>query len=569
MASKPSKEYWIERSIQREQESYLFGIELDKRLFREYDRATRALRKTIREFYAKYGKKHDLAYEDVVKMLSAKELQEWKKTLEEYMAELNAATDPKVRETLIAQLDALSTNSQISRLEALIADTRAQLDQLYDRCRQEMATGFAEIYSESYYHKHYDLQCRAGRLADVVKLTPVMISDAISYPWSGAMFSDRLWKNKEALIFNVREIITQGLIQGKSLAETSKQLSTKMGQSYKVAERLVRTEANHLHNRADLAAYAAAGITEYEFMATLDARTCEQCGALDGKHFPVKDARPGVNFPPLHPNDRCTTVEYDPEDAADWAASGEEMPEGMTYEEWSDQLGVYESDVDDAARRAAKSLITGQKVVPFSGLPSDLRKAFRTGLNTSDPNVAKVLRKTYRTVDYAISKNFGSSQHRSLFSKNTVTLGRKATADTIAHELFHEIDVANGYISQQLTQAIAQDMVALNIASGGDVLAYLQTNYSGALRVQLSGKRVLAEPYRGIADILSGMSGGTEWYGFGHSAEYWSNAGALEAEAWAQFGRIYFKNDSDVVKVFSTIFPNLDKYAKLLIKGVI
>lgn len=138
MASKPSKEYWIERSIQREQESYLFGIELDKRLFREYDRATRALRKTIREFYAKYGKKHDLAYEDVVKMLSAKELQEWKKTLEEYMAELNAATDPKVRETLIAQLDALSTNSQISRLEALIADTRAQLDQLYDRCRQEI-----------------------------------------------------------------------------------------------------------------------------------------------------------------------------------------------------------------------------------------------------------------------------------------------------------------------------------------------------------------------------------------------------------------------------------------------
>lgn len=569
MASKPSKEYWIERSIQREQEAYLIGVELDKRLFQEYDRATRALRKTIRDFYAKYGKKHDLAYEDVVKKLSAKELQEWKRTLEEYLAEINAATDPKVREALIAQLDALSTNSQISRLDALIADTRVQLDQLYDRCRQEMTNGFAEIYSESYYHKHFDLQCRAGRLADVVKLTPVMISDAVSYPWSGAMFSDRLWKNKEALLFNIREIITQGLIQGKSLPETSKQLSAKMGQSYKVAERLVRTETNHLHNRADLAAYDAAGIAEYEFMATLDARTCAQCGAMDGKHFPVKDAQPGVNFPPLHPNDRCTTVEYDPDDAADWAASGEEMPESMTYEEWSDQLGVYESDVDDVARRAAKSLITGKKVVPFSGLDPDLRKAFRAGLNTADPDVAKVLRNTYRTVDYAISKNAGSSQRRSLFSKNTVTLGRKASADTIAHELFHEIDVANGNISLQLSQAIAQDMVALNVASNGDILAYLQANYPGALQTKRKGRVKLKAPYRGIADILNGMSGGNEWYGYGHDPAYWKILGNLEAEAWAQFGRTYYVSDPDVVKMFSSLFPNLDKHAKLLLNGVI
>ena len=99
------------------------------------------------------------------------------------------------------------------------------------------------------------------------------------------MFSDRLWQNKNALVFNIREIITQSLIQGKNLPETSKALSNKMGQSYKVAERLVRTETSHLHNRADLFAYEAAGVTEYEYMATMDARTCEVCGALDGREL--------------------------------------------------------------------------------------------------------------------------------------------------------------------------------------------------------------------------------------------------------------------------------------------
>lgn len=337
----PNREYWRARALRREQEAYLRGVELDKRLFAEYQAAAVKLKRSIRDFYARYGTKHGLTYEEAVRKLTGREMREWKAALGEYVAAIRSETDPGVRAELTAQLDALSANSQISRLEALLADVQAQMDHLYDRCRAELADGFGEIYAESYYRKHYDLQSRAGRMEEIAKLTPGMIEDAVSYPWSGAMFSDRLWKNKDALLFNLREIVTQSLVQGRSLPETSKALSDKLGQSYKAAERLVRTETSHLHNRADLAAYAAAGITEYEYMATLDARTCEVCGALDGRHFPVKDAMPGVNFPPMHPNDRCTTVEYDPEDAADRKASGGRMLEGMTYAAWRKKQFTY------------------------------------------------------------------------------------------------------------------------------------------------------------------------------------------------------------------------------------
>ncbi len=336
----PNKEYWMERALTREQEAYLRGTLLNKRMFNEYQKAADKLKKSIQSFYGKYATKHGLTYEEAMRKLTAREAREWKATLGEYVADINAAADPKVKADLTAQLDALSANSQISRLEALLADAQAQMDVMYERCREELTSGFGEIYTESYYHKHYDIQSRVGWVSEVTKLTPSMIQDAVSYPWSGAMFSDRLWQNKNALVFNIREIITQSLIQGKNLPETSKALSNKMGQSYKVAERLVRTETSHLHNRADLTAYEAAGVTEYEYMATMDERTCEVCGALDGKHFPIKDATPGVNFPPMHPNDRCTTVEYDPEDAADWEASGEKMPESMTYEEWKNRQGI-------------------------------------------------------------------------------------------------------------------------------------------------------------------------------------------------------------------------------------
>ncbi|MEA4831941.1 MAG: minor capsid protein [Oscillospiraceae bacterium] len=119
-------------------------------------------------------------------------------------------------------------------------------------------------------------------------------------------------------------------------------MSDRMGQSFKNAEKLIRTEASHFHNEAEKAAYKAAGVKEYEFMATLEVRTCSVCGDLDGKHFPVDKAQTGVNFPPMHPSCRCTTIEYDPDDEMDWYNSGEEMPRNMTYQEWYDyQTAAY------------------------------------------------------------------------------------------------------------------------------------------------------------------------------------------------------------------------------------
>ena len=97
-----------------------------------------------------------------MRKLTAQEAREWKATLREYVADISAAADPKVKADLTAQLDALSANSQISRLEALLADAQAQMDVMYERCREELTSGFGEIYTESYYHKHYDIQSRVG-----------------------------------------------------------------------------------------------------------------------------------------------------------------------------------------------------------------------------------------------------------------------------------------------------------------------------------------------------------------------------------------------------------------------
>lgn len=339
-----NREYWAQRAIQREQEAYDRGSALVAKIFDEYETAAKAIRLQINDFYARYAGKYGLTYKQAVRLLSRKEFQEWKSTLKTYIERIAAEKDPTVKAFLQMQLDALSTNSRITRLQALLGQIDLKLNDLYTEGVRLMKEEFGDEFTEGYYKKLYDIQSRVGFIHEIAKIDESVIDDILSYPWSGAIFSERLWQNKQALTFHVREILTQGAIQGKSTSELSEQLSNRMGQSYKAAERLVRTEMAYFHGESDKRAYKAAGVQQYEYVATLDSRTSEICASLDGKHFKLSDAETGVNYPPMHPNCRSTTVEYDPDDALDWYNSGEKMPENMTYSEWAEKQGLNTDD---------------------------------------------------------------------------------------------------------------------------------------------------------------------------------------------------------------------------------
>ena len=357
-----NRDYWAERALTRENEAYLRGANLSGKMFREYEAAAKSIRRQIDSFYSKYASKYGLTYDQAVRLLSRKEFQEWKATLGDYVATIEATTDPSVKAVLKAQLDALSANSSISRLEALQGQIDLILNDLWKRGVEQMKEELGEGFVEGYYKKSYDLQSRAGFYNEIAKIDASAVEDAVSYPWSGAMFSDRLWQSKQALVFNTREIITQGLIQGKSVGVMASALSSRMGQSYKNAERLIRTETAHIHAEADRRAYKEAGVAEYEYMAAVNERTCDTCGALDGRRFKVADAEPGVNYPPIHPNCRCTTVEYDPEEALDWLNSGEPMPKRTTYQEWySRQTAANGQGSVEAERKKAYNIKADQE----------------------------------------------------------------------------------------------------------------------------------------------------------------------------------------------------------------
>ena len=80
----------------------------------EYEAAAKSIRRQIDSFYSKYAGKYGLTYDQAIRLLNRKESQEWKAALGDYVATIEATTDPSVKAVLKAQLDALSANSSIS-----------------------------------------------------------------------------------------------------------------------------------------------------------------------------------------------------------------------------------------------------------------------------------------------------------------------------------------------------------------------------------------------------------------------------------------------------------------------
>lgn len=294
-----------------------------------YRKAAADIRKEVNDFYNRFATENGMDYGDAVKYLNREEALEWRTSVEGYIEEIKREKDPAVRERLMQEYDARAYGSRITRLESLNGSISAELSKLYARANEQFKELLGENYTEGYYQAIYDIQSRYGYSSAFATVNSKVVENALTYPWSGANFSDRLWKHKFELLNQLRETLTTGLIRGDSVQEMSRRLAERMNVSRSNALRLIRTESSHIHNIAELDAYKKCGFEEYEFMASFGERTCEVCGGLDGKRFRLGDKQFGANFPPLHPNCRCTTIAVDPDDDLEDVKSGE-----LDYETW-------------------------------------------------------------------------------------------------------------------------------------------------------------------------------------------------------------------------------------------
>ena len=299
-----NRDYWEERQIKREAKAFSKIEDVEKEYKIALEKAKQNINKELSRIGTTYMKDNNLNYHDALKLLKGDDYKVWKKDLHDYMSEYNKflKTAPLEAKKLFLEIETLSARSRMSHLDSLRAQIDMELMKVSSDINETAKNTLTSIYRDTYTEVTKDLGVN-------VIVSPEKIKTVLDKPWSGSNFSQRLWSNTDKLAQTVKQEIVNGMIQGINLKTMTKRVSERFETAKKNdVERLLRTEVNYTLNQATLDGYKEAGVEKYEFSATLDSRTSQICSELHGEVFEIKKIAVGLNYPPMHPRCRSTTI---------------------------------------------------------------------------------------------------------------------------------------------------------------------------------------------------------------------------------------------------------------------
>lgn len=134
-------------------------------------------------------------------------------------------------------------------------------------------------------------------------------AELIAGPLGGVHYAQSFSDLAAATLRSLRTSLVSSLVRGQTVPQATRAVRQVLNNRRFEAERIVRSEFVRVGNEAALATYEQNKevLQGVQWLATLDKRTCPQCGVLDGKVWddPSKARRPVTD---THPLCRCTLL---------------------------------------------------------------------------------------------------------------------------------------------------------------------------------------------------------------------------------------------------------------------
>ena len=529
-----SRTYWKNREEEQRKKNIRDEAEYAKEIEKIYANMMDEIQKEINGFYTKYAKAEGITIAEAKKRVSKMDIDAYSRKAEQYVKDKDFSKEAN------EEMRLYNAAMKINRLEMLKANIGMHLVGGFD----ELQKYFEQILTEKTLE---EFERQAGILGKSIQNNAKMAHSIVNASFHNAKYSDRIWMYQDMMKAELSKLLQTGLIQGKNPRILARHLTKLFGVSRKNAERLMITELSRVQAEAQKQSYIRNGFDEYEYIACSNSDACAVCRALDGKHFKVDDMMPGENAPPMHPGCHCSVAAYmDDEAYEEWINSYKEH--GLNFEDWKQlhEEETYESEI-------------GQRLVNRITGVSKQKKNFKESLKTvSNEDVKTLLKQSLSRTE--IARSSGRKSYYSAKEKK-VYLSKDARSDTIAHELFHEIDDTYALVeSGMLKNSVQKDYRRLQNQAKGygkSIEEMLYLEYPEAFEVSKYGIK-FKEEYRGISDILNGMSNGDILMGYSHKTDYWKKSGRLEKESWAQYGRMFYM-DGKALEMAKKIFPEMSQ----------
>lgn len=471
----------------------------------------------------------------------------------------------KQLESLNAQLDAGKelTRTQLwnySRWRQLENELKQFVDESTRISTETANKALEEVFTASIGTKSAAFQ--ATRLTAAVEPRQVIGTD-----WSGVKFSDRIWKNNAAIADRIKHSMEDMLVQGRGLPDIKKAIMQEFNVAYNQADRIVRTEAAYVLNRAHVAQYKAEGTKKIVWDTGMeDGKICEICRVRANKVYLIDEA-PII---PAHPRCRClysAIVEIGDENVpVDGPEAEQEIAlMQLTKKEKRLQTAAKNGKIEQETELGRfKKTLQGDK-----NISKDYHNALKSRFSHGSDKAKSVFNQ-YASGNTVAETNYINTP---FFDPKTKKVHMNYAADlsnergkgvTYFHEHGHLIDDACGYISHDVK--FMERLKADRLEYAREYGRKNGLNTFDKVDAAISGDLNSMRKHSGVSDILGAISNGNIAGIAGHSESYW-NENSICEEAFAHMFECQF--DPMRKKEMQKYFPSSLKYfEETILKGV-
>ena len=384
-----SKEYWEKRSELNLIRNEKSASQYERQLKKAYEETIRSIRKEVQAFYQRHSDETGVTLASARRRLKPDEQMDFQKQARKYLDEVERLGDKAFTAEYRGYLKKLSGRAYISQMDELVTNIRHNIETLSTGYNTGLGNTLKDAYEDGYFRTMFDAQKRAGVGVSFTTPGGKQLETAIREKWLGQNYSDRIWADKKKLTDNIEQMLSQEFVRGRGPNDIARDFADRLNVSYSNAQRLIRTEINYISNKGSLQAYKDTGIVEkYRYLATLDSRTSDICRELDGKVFEIKEAKVGVNLPPLHPYCRSTIVpHFDDDDIGeliedriarddDGKGRSVRLGENLKFFDWVDKYGSESFKKKVTAQRAKFKGMDMASSITAALVAGEILKAF-------------------------------------------------------------------------------------------------------------------------------------------------------------------------------------------------
>lgn len=593
-------EYWERRERDRLKTEQMADAEVNKQIEIIINNHMNRIIETVESFYQKYADENGISNATAKKRIDQLDMERYE-ALAEYYVKNRHDKDIAFTDEANKQMRIYNVTMQINREKLILAQMAEHLKNMGAEVETEM-----KQYLDDSVTREFERQ--AGLLGSInVSRTQFEAIINSTHLKDGKLWSERLWKNVSDVQKEVDKAITDSLLRGHHPDKSVKRLRELTGRSEFEARRLLITEVTRTQSEAELISMSKKRIDEFIFLAQIDKRTTVKCRTKHKSIHKLKDAKIGINVPPLHQFCRSSIAPNITPEAivAEGGGTFNIFNDDEQYDDWNEETGS-----DDGALDELEDLLTQlekrgidkkrinkkvNKVVPentsvrlndgiMSAFNDEQQKGIQKDFDNADERVKRLLNELTQNTSLKVGRGTASHynpiRNELLLGREQFGYGTRAQSDkeysrTLHHELGHAVDrqfhrklrlsTPGGYSNvfkddsdRTLGEIMTDEFKALEKAKHKEYKA------AGKVKTIRDTRLLLMKEIKGdnpehywadLSDMIEGATKGKVQMGWGHGKSYWQREGALSSEIFAELFSMYV-NAYEVIEFLRQFIPD-------------